>query len=172
MQKPIEYAEAIRTRYPEQIVIAIAKDENGKANPITLGWTMIVSGKPPMLAIAVAYKRYSVEVINYSKCFTIAFPSSEMADAALFFGSKSGRDIDKFAEFDCKTEPANAIDSILLTDAVANFECTLESQTPAGDHIIYVGKVVCSHISTEPKKRLYTVAPGHKMGAVEIAYSG
>ncbi len=89
-----------------------------------------------------------------------------MAEAALFFGSKSGRQVDKFAEFECETEPAKEIDSVLLNDAVANFECTLDSQVPAGDHIIFVGTVACSHINTESKKRLYTVGPGHKLGAV------
>ena len=165
MQKQAEYTEAVKTKYPEQVVIAIAKDKDGKANPVTLGWTMIVSGQPPMMAIAVAAKHYSIETVRHSKCFTIAYPSSEMADAALFFGSRSGRDTDKFAEFDCNTEPAKAIDSVLLADAVANFECTLESETIAGDHIIFVGKIVCSHANTEPKKRLYTVGPGHKLGA-------
>ena len=164
MQKQAEYSDAIKTKYPEQVVIAIAKDKAGRANPVTLGWTMIVSGNPPMMAIAVAKTHYSTEAITHSKSFTIAFPSSQMADAALFFGSKSGRDTDKFAEFDCKTEPAKAIDSLLLSDAVANFECTLESQIPAGDHIIFVGKIVCSHINTEPKNRLYTTGPGHKLG--------
>ena len=173
MQKQVEYQEAIKTKYPEQVVIAIAKDKSGQANPITLGWTMIVSGAPPMMAIAVAKTHYSIETIRHSKCFTIAYPSSEMADAALFFGSKSGRDVDKFAEFDaqhgqvhCKTEPAKSIDSVLLSDAVANFECTLDSQMPAGDHIIFVGRIVASHINTEMKKRLYTVGPGHKLGSV------
>lgn len=164
MQKQVEYSDAVKTKYPEQVVIAIAKDRNGKFNPITLGWTMIVSGNPPMMAIAVAKTHYSVEAITNSECFTIAFPSSEMVDAALFFGSKSGRNIDKFAEFDCETAPAKEIDSLVLADAVANFECSLESQMPAGDHFIFVGKVVCSHINTEPKKRLYTVAAGHKLG--------
>jgi len=166
MQKQVEYQEAIKTKYPEQVVIAIAKDRNGKANPITLGWTMIVSGEPPMMAIAVAKTHYSIEALTHSRCFTIAFPSSEMADAALFFGSKSGRDIDKFAEFECETETAKEIDSVLLGDAVANFECTLESQMVAGDHVIFVGNVVSCHTNTEPKKRLYTVGPGHKLGSV------
>ena len=166
MQKEVEYSEAIKTKYPEQVVIAIAKDAAGRANPVTLGWTMIVSGTPPMMAIAVAKKHYSIEAITHSKSFTIAFPSAEMAEAALFFGSRSGRDTDKFAEFDCKTAPAKSIDSVLLADAVANFECTLESQVPAGDHIVFIGQIVCSHMNTEPKKRLYTIAPGHKLGPV------
>jgi len=165
MQKQAEYPDAIKNKYPEQVVIAIAKDKAGRANPVTLGWTMIVSGGPPMMAIAVAKKHYSIETIRHSKCFTVAFPSSEMAEAALFFGSRSGRDVDKLAEFDCKTEPAKEIDSVLLADAVANFECSLESETEAGDHIIFVGRIVCSHANTEPKKRLYTVGPGHKLGS-------
>lgn len=164
MQKRAEYQDAIKTKYPEQVVIAIAKDKAGRANPVTLGWTMIVSGKPPMMAIAVAKKHYSIETIRHSKCFTIVYPSSEMSEAALFFGSKSGRDVDKLAEFDCNTAPAKEIDSVLLADAVANFECTLESQIEAGDHIIFVGRIVCSHVNTEPKKRLYTIGPGHKLG--------
>lgn len=166
MQKQVEYSEAIKTKYPEQVVIAVARDKIGKANPVTLGWTMIVSGSPPMMAISVASRHYSIETIRHSRCFTISFPSSDMADAALFFGSKSGRDVDKFAEFDCATEPAKAIDSVLLCDAAANFECTLESETIAGDHIIFVGKVVAAHTNTKAKKRLYTVGPGHKMGSV------
>lgn len=167
MQKQVEYNQAIQTKYPEQVVIAIARDKNGKANPITLGWTMIVSGEPPMMAIAVASTHYSIETIRHSKCFTISFPSSDMADVALFFGSRSGRDFDKLANCDCKTKPAKRIDSVLLTDAVANFECELESETVAGDHITFVGRIVTSHINTEPKKRLYTTAPGHKLGAAQ-----
>ena len=164
MQKRVEYSDAVKTKYPEQVVIAIAKDRQGRANPVTLGWTMIVSGNPPMMAIAVAKKHYSIEAITHSECFTIAFPSSDMTDAALFFGSKSGREIDKFAEFECETEPAKEIDSVLLVGAVANFECMLESQVPAGDHIVFIGQVVCSHMNAEPKKRLYTKGPGHKLG--------
>jgi flavin reductase (DIM6/NTAB) family NADH-FMN oxidoreductase RutF len=165
MQKQTSYEDAIKTKYPEQVVIAIARDKNGKANPVTLGWTMIASGKPPMMAIAVASGHYSVEAINASKCFTVAFPSAEMAEPALFFGSNSGRNIDKFAQFHCLNKPAEMIDSVILIDAVANFECVLESQTRAGDHIIFVGKVVCSHVNSEQRKRLYTLAPGHKLGS-------
>jgi flavin reductase (DIM6/NTAB) family NADH-FMN oxidoreductase RutF len=127
---------------------------------------MFASGSPAMMAIAVAKGHYSVTAIEHSKCFTIAYPSAEMAKDAMFFGSRSGRDTDKFAQSNCRTEPARQIDSLLLTDAVANFECILESQMPAGDHVIYVGRVVAAHVNTEPKKRLYTVAAGHKLGAV------
>jgi flavin reductase (DIM6/NTAB) family NADH-FMN oxidoreductase RutF len=164
MQKQVKYEQAIKTKYPEQVVITIAKDKNGKANPVTLGWTMIVSGDPSVMAISVYKGHYSVKTIRHSKCFTIAYPSSDMADAALFFGSHSGRDTDKFAEFKCNLAPAKKIDSVLLADAVANFECVLESRKAVGDHIVFFGRIVAAHINTKPKKRLYTIAPGHKLG--------
>ncbi|MHC5077024.1 MAG: flavin reductase family protein [Planctomycetota bacterium] len=170
MQKQCDYREAIKTKYPEQVVITIAKDEGGRPNPITLGWTMIVSGHPPMMAIAVAKGHYSVETISHSKCFTLVFPSEYMTEAALFFGSHSGRNVDKFAQFPCQISDAVIIDSVLLTDAVANFECTLKSETEAGDHIIFIGEVVASHVNTEPKKRLFTVGPNHQLGSVTSKY--
>jgi flavin reductase (DIM6/NTAB) family NADH-FMN oxidoreductase RutF len=166
MQKKVDFDAAIKTKYPEQLVIATAKDKKGKANPITLGWTMIASGEPAMLAIAVHQGHYSVGTIRHSKCFTISFPSAQMAETALFFGKHSGRDTDKFAKFPCPASPASKIDSVLLDDAVANFECRLVWEKPAGDHIIFIGEVVASHINTEPVKRLYTLGPGYKLGSV------
>jgi len=164
MQKQVKYEQAIKTKYPEQVVIAVARDKNGRANPVTLGWTMIVSGEPPMMAIGVYKGHYSVKCIRHSKCFTVAYPSSNMAKVALFFGSHSGRDTDKFAELPCKTAPAKKIDSVLLADAVANFECRLVKQIPTGDHITFIGRVVCSHVNTKRKKRLYSLGTGHKLG--------
>ncbi len=166
MQKKADYAEAIKTKYPEQIVFAIAKDKNGKANPVTIGWTMLASGSPAMLAIALTPKRYTTAAIRESKCFTVVYPSEDMAELAMFFGTHSGRDCDKFAETGCKISHAKKIDSVIIDDAVANFECTLESEQAAGDHIIFVGKIVACHINTKPKGRLYSVASGHILGGV------
>ncbi len=166
MQKQVPYTETKAQKYPEPVVIAIAKDREGKPNPISIGWAMTVSHEPPMLAIAVGKSRYSAETIPHSECFTIAYPAADMADITLRFGTESGRDIDKFTRSVCKTEPAKIIDSVLLSDAVANFECELESYMPAGDHLIFVGKVVAAHINTEPKKRLYITGPDYQLGSV------
>ena len=67
MQKETTWAEAIRTKYPEQVAIAIAKDPQGKHNPIALGWVMQTSHSPPMLAFSVGLTRYSLGVIRAAK---------------------------------------------------------------------------------------------------------
>lgn len=168
-QKQVDYGTAIKTKFPEQVVIALAKDEKGVVNPVTIGWAMITSGTPPMMAIAVATGHYSVGAIRHSRELVIAFPSEDMVEEALFYGTHSGRDTEKLKAHPCATQPASVVDGLLLADAVANFECKLVSELETGDHIVFVGEVVASHVSEEHKQRLYTVGPGYKMSGVRAA---
>ena len=166
-QRPTNFSTAVNRKYPEQVVIAIADDLKGTPNPITLGWTMVTSHQPPMLAISVAYARYSYENIKRAKEFVVSFPSKEMAKDALFYGTRSGRDMEKIKEFGSKTEPCKKISGVIFTEAVANFECRLVGELPSGDHAIFAGEVVQGWVNTERRKeRLYTLGTGYKMGSV------
>ena len=167
MQIPTTYQEAIERKYPESIELAIAKDEHGNYNPITLGWVMSTSIDPPMIAISIGLSRYSLEAIRSAKQFVVTFPSSEQEDDVMFFGTKSGRDFNKIAECNTKTQPATVIDSVLLSDAVANLECDLVSETTTGDHVIFVGEIVASHVNENADlKRIFTLGNQQGMGAV------
>ena len=170
MQESADYSKVITRKYPEQVVIAIAKDGDGKFNPITLGWTMITSGKPPMMAISVGLTRHSLGVIRKAKEFVISMPSVSMTRETLFYGSKSGRNMDKIAECLAKTELARKIDCVLFSNAVANFECFLVDELPTGDHVLFVGEVIASHMNTDASvKRLYTVGVDHRMGKITVS---
>jgi flavin reductase (DIM6/NTAB) family NADH-FMN oxidoreductase RutF len=161
MQTETSYESAIKRKYPEQIVLAIAKDSQGKQNPITLGWTMITSGQPPMMAVSVGQTRHSLAAIRHAGEFVVVFPSASMEADVRFFGTQSGRDLDKLAACGTRTQPATRIDSVLLADAVANFECVLASELTTGDHVIFVGRVVASHVHGDPSvKRLYNLGGG------------
>jgi flavin reductase (DIM6/NTAB) family NADH-FMN oxidoreductase RutF len=167
MQVAVPYPEAIVRKYPEAVVIALAREAGGKCNPITLGWTMITSHQPPMMAISVGATRYSLGVIRKAGEFVIAFPSAQMAEDALFFGTNSGRDLDKLAARGTPTQPADEVDGLLLADAVANFECRLEGELETGDHVILVGRIVAAHVNQDASlQRLYTLDQGYKLGGV------
>lgn len=158
MQGPTAYETAMARKYPEPVSIAIAKDPQGKYNPISLGWVMNASHDPPLLAIAVGLTRYSLAAIRHARAFTLSFLASTQAREAIFHGTKSGREMDKLAAAGTPTQPATKIDSVLLADALANFECVLESELPAGDHVIFVGRVVATHMHADPAvRRLYTL---------------
>lgn len=164
MQKTVPYAKAFAARSPREVVIGIAKDAQGKHNPITLGMFTHVAIDPPILAVSIAKQQYSLEAFRLSKEFVIALPSESQADEAMLYGTKSGRDCDKLALAGAKTLPATQIDSVLLADAAANYECRLIAEVAVGGHVVLFGEVVAAHVAQEPVPRLYIIGPGYKMG--------
>ena len=156
MQLLVEHSDAHHRRHPSEVVIAIARDNLGRFNPIAIGWSTIASQHPPMLVIAVGAHQHSAHAIHRSGEFTVAYPSESMAADTLHFGTVSGADEDKLAIRDTPTQPATEIDSVLLADAVANFECVLDSEAIAGDHILFIGRIVATHMNADPGvRRLY-----------------
>ena len=173
MQKKTDFGTAVQKRFPLPLAIAVAKTADGRYNPITLGWWMSTSHVPPMFAISIGVRRHSLEVIRIAGSFVLSFPTEEMRDDTLYFGTHSGRQEDKISERGCLVQPASEIDCVLLSEAAANFECVVESETSSGDHVIFVGRVVASHVSESPEThRLYTLdrtSSGFRLGGVREA---
>lgn len=158
---------AIESRYPEQIAVCIARDSDGRYNPMTLGWFMPASMKPPMLAIAVGKTRHTLAAIRHSRAFVVSFLAEPQADLARYFGTHSGQNEDKLDAVTCNTLPASKMDGRILADAVANFECDVHQEIDAGDHVIFVGAVTCSHITDNPVNRMFTLTNSEHLAGVK-----
>ena len=152
--KEASFSEAMRRKYPEWVVLITTVDEDGKPNVMPAGWAMIASHQPPMFAIAVGHGRYTHELIRSQKEFVITFPSPGLEGAIEYTGSCSGRDVDKFKEFGLKPLKAKEIKPPLLSGCVVNLECKLEGELEAGDHTIFLGKVVAAYIDDDIHARL------------------
>ena len=168
MQIETPFQEAILKKYPEQVVVVLAKEKSGRVNPITISWVMITSHVPPMMAVSVGKNRYSLGVIREAGDFVIAFPSGVQGKETLFFGTKTGRNADKLDISGISTVPAKKTDCLLLDDAVANFECRLVDEFTTGDHVIFVGDVIAAHVNPDSIERIYTVGKGYKMSGISI----
>jgi len=166
MQKEVSFSEARSVQYPKGVFIVIARDAAGKCNPVSVGSLMYASAEPHMFAVALSPTHHTTGAIRHSREFVIAIPSENQAEETMLYGTRSGRDTDKLVLAHAKTEPAHRIDCVLLSDAVANYECRLVSETEMGDHIVFGGEVVCSHVNEKPLRPLYVVGPGHKLGGV------
>lgn len=168
MQQLTPFTKAIVKKYPEQVVVVFAKEKSGRVNPITIGWTMLTSHVPPMMAFSVGVTRYSLQVLREAQECVIAFPSERQADETFLFGTKSGRDTDKIAVSGIATVPASVVDCVLWEDAVANFECRIVNEIATGDHCLFAVEVVAAYINPEAPGRLYTVATGFKMSGITV----
>lgn len=164
MQITVPYTKAFAARPPREVVIGIAKDVQGKYNPITLGMFTHVANQPPVLAVAIAKQQYSLQAFRLSTAFVIALPGESQAEETMLYGTRSGRDCDKLALAGARTMPATKIDCVLLTCAAANYECRLIAETAAGNHVVLFGEVLAAHLADPPVRRLYILGPGHRMG--------
>jgi len=169
MQKESENNVAIKRKYPDPVILVIVKDQYGKYNPVPCSWAMVASGEPFMFAFALAAKRYSLEAVRKTGEFVISFPSESMANAVAYYGSCSGDDTDKFKEEPIPTAKADLVDSLILKESVANFECVLDSEFVVGDHVIIFARVLKSWENEDDSlRRLFNLEAGSNLGGVRF----
>ena len=165
MQKITDYRESRSLQYPEPVSIVIVKDGKGHYNPMSASWVMFTSLDPRMLAVSIGFTRYTYELMEQGTEFVISLPSAGMSSEIEFFGSKSGRDIDKLKVLGSPIQAATMIDSVLLSEASVNYECKLTDKLKTGDHMIFAAEIVASHIHADKLPRLYMLGPG-KFGGI------
>lgn len=152
----VSVKEAFDKFKPESCVFVISVDENGKPSGMIAGWNMKCSANPPLFAVSVSKKGNTHNLIRQSREFVVAVPNKELEEEVVLFGSTHGNEVDKFAETKIGIEKAKIVKSPLIKNATVNFECRLENEVESGDHIIFIGNVVASHINKD-KKVLFNI---------------
>lgn len=141
----ISASSAYRLLHPKLAVLLTCVDKEGKANIITLAWTMPVSMQPPLVAVSIAPKRYSHEMIRETKEFVINIPTMKFVKETLFCGRRSGREVDKFKETEFTPMPAKTVKAPIIKECIAHIECKLYKQIPAGDHTLFIGEAQAAY---------------------------
>lgn len=149
------FSEAMQRKYPEWVVLITTVDEQGIPDVMPAGWAMVASHNPPMFAIAVGHTRYTHKLIRGQEEFVVAFPGPGLEEAIEYTGSCSGRDVkDKLDRSGLRALEAERVEPPLLAGCVANLECELAGELEAGDHTIFLGRVVTAHVEEGVPDRL------------------
>ena len=136
---------AYRLLHPRNTILVSCTGKDGKPNIITLAWSMPVSLNPPLVAVSIAPKRYSHKLIEESKEFVINIPTMEILKETLYCGRVSGRNVDKFKEAKLTATPAKKVKAPIIKECIAHLECVVDQQIKAGDHTIFLGRVVAAY---------------------------
>ena len=107
------------------------------------------------MMVAVDRSRYSHEGIKSHREFVINYPAEEQAGSALVCGTKSGRNMDKISLTGLELMKSTHVNVPTIKDCVAAFECRLEDSFEAGDHTLFVGRVVGITGSQEKSRHLF-----------------
>lgn len=129
-------------------------------NTMTISWGYIgFSWNKPFFVAMVRPQRYTYEIIEEAKDYTISIPySDDMKKALTICGTKSGRDIDKEKEANIKFISSKTVESPIVEDCNMYYECKityvdridkdafpeeLKKNYPNDDyHYVYYGEIV------------------------------
>lgn len=163
----VPLSSSYRLMHPRLVVLVSCVDKAGKANVITLAWSMPVSINPPIVAMSIAPKRYSHQLIEETKEFVVNIPTMDIVKETLFCGRRSGRTYDKFKETRLTLLPAKMVKPPIIKECVAHLECMLDQQITAGDHTLFIGRVLTAYANKgvfDEKFDVKKVKPIYHMG--------
>jgi len=152
--------------------LLVSQGKDGKPNVMTIGWgTIGIIWGRPIFVVLVRPSRYTWELLGENDEFTVNVPPPGLAEAAMLCGTKSGRDLDKFAEagltpipvkhvgvpvieqcavhYECRTVHKNSVDPAAVDRAIID-ECY-----PSGNfHTIYFGEILGVLADEDARERL------------------
>ena len=96
-----------------------------------------VSADPPLMLVCADKSSNTLGVIREGGCFAINLLSVDQVELSNRFASRKYEDV-RFDGLDCAQAVTGAP---LIPDAVASFDCTVEAEHDAGDHVIFVGRI-------------------------------
>ncbi|SHH54091.1 NADH-FMN oxidoreductase RutF, flavin reductase (DIM6/NTAB) family [Clostridium collagenovorans DSM 3089] len=130
-------------------------------NTMTISWGQIgYQWNRPTFTVMVRKSRYTFDLIEKAKDFTVSIPvESDMKTSLGFCGTKSGRDIDKFKECNLSLKASNKVDTPIIDAKGVHYECKIvykqemsseflneeikESKYSDNDyHVLYFGEIV------------------------------
>src|SRR5271170_7314197 len=91
-----------------------------KKNVMAAAWAMPIDFEPPMIAVVVARGTYTRELLDRNAELVLSLPTVAMLDQVYVVGTKSGREIDKWASL--KTEEASRVRPPLISGCVGWLE--------------------------------------------------
>ncbi|MBL7051853.1 MAG: flavin reductase family protein [Nanoarchaeota archaeon] len=154
--KKVNIKETLKKFKPQIVTFILSTNKNGNPSGMVADWTTQVSHDPPLLLITIKKTSNTYKLVKESKEFVLAVANKELEEPIKIFSSKN---TDKFKESGIKTFKSKKTNIPLLSDASMNFICKVENEIEAGDHILFIGKVIEAY-QDENKKILINLGRG------------
>lgn len=105
-------------------VLLVTSSPTGKPNAMTIGWGSagIIWGKP-VFVVLVRPSRYTFECLERTPEFTVNVPTPDMQKVTAFCGTRSGRDVDKFAHLGLRAIPSEHVAPPIIAQCALHYEC-------------------------------------------------
>lgn len=130
-------------------LIVSCRGRDGKNNALVVGFASNASIDPPMVMVGIMPKNHLHGIIKETGAFALNFPAEGFDKEYAYLGSKSGKDVDKFAALNLTWENGEKLDVPLLSACPVSVECRVTGSFVAGDHEFFIGSVEVVHCAEE-----------------------
>jgi flavin reductase (DIM6/NTAB) family NADH-FMN oxidoreductase RutF len=130
--------------FPQNVaVIGVAR------NLMPAAWHTPISATPPLYGVLVSPKRFTFELLEKEKGFTVNFLMHNQSQIIAKLGSTSGRDIDKLDRLNINVKPAENVNGMIMQTSYAAYECEKSDMHEYGDHFLIVGRIISIHVAQD-----------------------
>lgn len=128
--------------FPAPVWVIGSYDKNGEPNVMTSAWVGICCSKPPCVMISLRKETYTFGNIMERKAFSVNIPSESFAAETAYFGSVSGRDIDKFSVTGLTPVKCDLVDAPYIKEFPIVIECKLLQTHELGSHTMFIAEIM------------------------------
>ncbi len=130
-------------------IVLISSAHKGETNIMTCGWHMMLGYD--RIGCYIWNANHSHGLIRKSKECVINIPTVDIASTVVRIGNCSGRDADKFAQFQLTKQKGQRVAAPLIAECHANIECRLSDDRLIDEYELFVFDVVAARATPAPK---------------------
>ncbi len=127
---------------PTPVWVIGSYDKSGKPNVMTSAWVGVCCSKPPCVMTSIRKATYTFGNIMERKAFSVNIPSELFAKETAYFGSVSGRDVDKFKVTGLNPIKCDFVDAPYIKEFPIVIECKLLQTLELGLHTMFIGEIM------------------------------
>ena len=135
--------------FPTPVLVVATYDSRGKPNAMAAAWGGICCSVPPCVTISLRKATYTYGNLMETKAYTINIPGERYIKEADYFGTASGRDVDKFAVTGLTPIMSEFVNAPYISEFPVNLECKIVHIAELGLHTQFVGEVVNIKVDSE-----------------------
>lgn len=132
-------------------IVLVSSAWKGEKNIMTMGWHMIMEFEPSLIGCYIWDENHSHHMIKNSKECVINIPTIDIATTVVKIGNCSGRDVNKFSEFNLTPLPGKRVKAPLIKECYANFECKLVDSSLIRKYNLFILEVKKAHVAESPQ---------------------
>ena len=127
---------------PTPVWVVGTYDSEGRPNAMTAAWGGVCCSKPPCVYVSLRKATQTYWNINARGAYTVSVPGEEHVAEADFFGTASGRDVDKFAATGLTPVRSELVDAPYVVEFPLVLECRVRQVVELGLHTQFIGEIV------------------------------